>query len=78
MHRIVNEPKLCYFAYLENSTHLLDNGNYVCMADLLFDWFGLNQPSKSFAYLNGSKGTAPLSNRTGSQLYNDASSYGVN
>ena len=30
-----------------DNTHLLCKGKHNCMADLLFDWFGFGQTSKS-------------------------------
>ena len=33
---------------MTDNTHLLHEGKYHCMADLLFDWFGFGQTSKSF------------------------------
>ena len=49
---------------------------YLCMADLLFDWFGFGQTSKSFDSFNKTKQVNPT-NQTGCHLYSDTSPYKV-
>ena len=42
------------------NTHLLRKGKYHCTADLLLDWFGFGQTSKSVDSLNPTKKLNPL------------------